>query len=135
MMPDEIISNRVLLKQSTLDKFALNADFDDHESFLHQIIDDEDPASKSINLWTRVFSRPADDQRTPGIFNLGPDLLLDQSLRDSLSQLAEPRGQLLFSPLEIKQKQLDLRLSSHRLSEDELINFAKVASKIRREIN
>jgi len=80
-------------------------------------VPDEEETHKNLDeQWTRVFKRNQRNTSSLPSFPLGPDLLLDSALRDSLSDISESQGETLFSPLLIKQKELDLNLDNHRLS-------------------
>ena len=51
----------------------------------------------------------------PAIFPIGPDLIYDRSVRDSLANVVEFRGQVLFSPMMFQAQDLAGPLESHRL--------------------
>jgi hypothetical protein len=48
-------------------------------------------------------------------FPIGPDMIFDASLRKTLSGIDPGTGEILFSPLLIKQTDLVLNLDSHKL--------------------
>jgi hypothetical protein len=85
LMTDEILKNKFLLRQTTLDNFLQASELDEGDSLLLSLIAEDEPATKAINVWTRVFERQASNDRSNQVYDLGPDLILDQSLRDTLS--------------------------------------------------
>ena len=60
---------------------------------------------------------------------LGPDLIYNKSIRESLSDIADFHGEVLFSPLLFKAEDLGVDLDQCRLSTEELTLFARIATR------
>lgn len=69
-----------------------------YDHLVAHLVEDEQ-AIRDTNEWTRVFTRDGSRGRQIAIFTLGPDLLYDKSVRESLSDLEVSSGEVLFSPL------------------------------------
>ena len=65
----------------------------------------------------------------PAVFEIGPDLLFDRSLRDSHANVERPTGEVLFSPRIFRAQDLAGGLSAHRLEQDELISLGHLATE------
>lgn len=127
---DEVKHN-TLLRQSCLDKIHNHECSDDDEALLVLRSDSDDENQKTESFWTRVFSRDIKPDLHVGIYPIGPDLIFDASVRSALTSLNMQKGEILFSPLLIPQKSMDLRLENNRLSDLELTRHALMATQIR----
>ena len=103
-------------------------DGDAYEHLVAHLVDDE-PEQRDTNEWTRVFTRDAPNGHMVAIHPLGPDLMFDKSVRDSLSSLGATGGCILFSPLQFKKQDLDRDLSECRIPMPELLELGRIATK------
>ena len=101
---------------------------DAYEHLVAHLVDDE-PEQRDTNEWTRVFTRDIRNGQMVAIYPLGPDLLLDKSVRDSLSSLGAEGGCIVFSPLQYKKEDFDRDLSECQLTLPELLELGRVATK------
>jgi hypothetical protein len=71
--------------------------------------------------WTRVISVHSDDLSTLRTYELGPELLLDQSLGASQENRGEAQDwRPLYWPPHIKKQQLDFKVENNVLRQDQL---------------
>ena len=68
------------------------------------------------------------------IFDVESDLNADKSLKQIRNGSVRELGKMLFDPEEFKDSHDQLTTTRYCLHEDELFEYAKTASKIRREI-
>ena len=80
-------------------------------------------------MWTGVITRDVPDGKTISIRPIGPELIFDSSIRKSMEDLLEHRGNVLFSPILVKKDELPNDLESGRLSLAELVEFGHTATK------
>jgi precorrin-6B methylase 1 len=66
------------------------------------------------------------------VYQIGPDLLYDKSMRDALSDQDNLSGVVLFSPQNFRPQDLPDDLDEVRLTDAELIHFGKLATTIKR---
>ena len=62
------------------------------------------------------------------IHRLGPDLIYDKSLRDSMGELGDAAGAVLFSPFMFCKEDLTAELSESQLTGEELLHYGKLAT-------
>ena len=114
--------------QLTLDRSLRHEEVEgSYDHLVAHLVEDEQDI-RDTNEWTRVFTRDGARGRLVGIYRLGPDLLYDKSVRDSLSELQVSSGEVLFSPLEFKKDDLMGELSESRLPMPELLSLGRVAT-------
>ena len=87
-----------------------------------------DKGPKDTNKWTRVFTRDLGKNLQPGIYQIGPDLIYDRSIRNSMSELAEVTGEVVFSPMVFKKTDVSGDLDSHRISSEQLLGLGQVST-------
>ena len=63
------------------------------------------------------------------VHKLGPDLIFDRSIRDSMAENVEFRGKVIFSPKLFKASDLDLILVQQEVPLDFLFRWGKVATE------
>ena len=105
------------LRQSTLDRHYPQAMYEESQlSLITHLLDEKEP-KKRTEEWTRVVAR--DGMRLAGAatYKIGPDLIYDASVRESLQNIEQAQGEILFSPLTYKASTLELNLEQHMLSE------------------
>ena len=109
------------IAQSTLDRHVQNEDFDSEYGHLvtHLIEQDEELGKKEY--WTRVFTRDSQVGLRVSIHMLGPDLIFDKSIRDSMGDTTQPTGEVLFSPFMIKAADLAKDLAECEIPLDQLL--------------
>ena len=83
-------------------------------------------------MWTRVFTRDDGTESMVAIHKIGTDLSYDKAVRESLNDFDGQGGEVLFSPLLIKSKDLVKDLKKSLLPEEELLRLAKVASSVKK---
>jgi len=88
------------------------------------LVDQEEHPDKN-SYWTRVFSRDTEESLQISIHQVGPDLIYDRSVREALSQGADLKGNILFSPFMFTAEQMVTDLAQKKLSLDELMQFGK----------
>ena len=95
------------------------------------LVDDEDPG-KDTNCWTRVFTRDELGSRQQSVHLLGPDLIYDKAMRDSLGNLNVSSGAVAFSPFMFKRADLSGDLEQRRIAYQDLMGLGQVATEIKR---
>ena len=102
--------------------------------YAHLISDRNDKREdrRKSTEWTRVFSRDSDIEKRVGLFQFGPDLNYDRSVRDLLLQTDSFDGEILFSPQNFKAKDLPKDLNQSELDYDTLMHFAMLATKVKK---
>ena len=65
------------------------------------------------------------------VFNLGKDLLLDDAVRKARQPSRHSKDQLVFDPKTFEVKGQPLLPENYVMSEDDLMKYAKMATKIR----
>ena len=63
------------------------------------------------------------------VFPISLDLVYDRSIRDSLSEVAELSGEVVFSPFNFKKADLSGDLKEHRMSKEQLLGLGEVATQ------
>ena len=102
-------------------------DESDYEHLVQHLVE-QDTNAKDTNKWTRVFKVEQGKSQSAGVYQIGPDLIYDKSVRDSLSALGEENGEVVFSPMMFKKADVSGSLESYKLSEDRLIALGQVAT-------
>ena len=94
------------------------------------LLEKEEPKQRTEE-WSRVVAR--DGMRLAGAatYKIGPDLIYDTSVRETLQNIEQAQGEILFSPLRYKASTLELNLEQHRLPEGQLLEHARSATQIR----
>ena len=67
------------------------------------------------------------------VYNAAEDIKFDKNLKSIRSLLEGNRGSFVFDPDSFKMAARSFDVESYRLSEDELIDFGKLASRLRAE--
>ena len=129
------------LKQALLKKYFKRDDGGDSES---QGNSDEESIylpSKSKRLfsepksWTRVRNlSKALDQRVT-IFDVEKDLKSDKALKQIRKDVSREPKPFVFDPESFRDSDVELTLSRQSLSREQLLEYARVASKVRRSIS
>ena len=114
--------------QTTLDNFEYAEDVDSEYGHLVSHLIEQDIQPKDTSKWTRVFSTGIPDGVKVPIYPLGPDLIYDNSLRDSMGELTELKGEVVFSPYMFKAKDMVTDLAHNQLSLEDLIGYGKTAT-------
>ena len=81
------------------------------------------------NYWTNVFSRDMQDGLSVQVQPIGPDLIFDVSLRNTMSYQTDHAGSVVFSPYMFKVVDLPKDLESGVLPALELMKLGHVATK------
>ena len=81
--------------------------------------------------WTRVFSRDCHSDKKLPLYTLGPDLLYDRSIRDSLGEAINSTGEILFSPFMFNANDLSQDLTQNEVPLADLLRLGKAATKIK----
>ena len=81
-------------------------------------------------MWTRVKNRDEMHRRIT-VFDIEKDLASDNSLKAVQRMSTRKLGEVLFDPDEWKGKGDDLTIEYHKLSSGQLLNYAKLATKVR----
>ena len=117
--------------QTTLDRFEYLEDVDSDYGHLVDHLIDCDQKKNDNSHWTRVFSRDEEANKRIQIHKLGPDLIYDSSIRDSLQELSNPDGGILFSPFMFEAKDLKADVSENQVSIQELLRLGKTATSVK----
>ena len=104
---------------------------DDYGHLMAHLIDAEPPA-RDTNEWTRVLSRENIGDKLLPVHRLGSDLIADEAIRDTLAQMHEGRGEVVFSPMLFRKEDLASDLEASALKEGDLHGLAQVATNIRK---
>ena len=85
--------------------------------------------------WTRVKELEQAIQDRVQVFDVEADLLTNKSLKQVQKGAIRDLGKILFDPEEFKDVNYNFSVDNHRLDEEELYNYAKMASSLRRNIS
>ena len=96
---------------------------DDYGHLMAHLIDAEPPA-RDTNEWTRVLSRENIGEKLLPVHRLGTDLIADEAIRDTLAQMHEGRGEVVFSPMLFNKEDLAGDLETSALQERDLYGLA-----------
>ena len=83
---------------------SVDQDLDHEDSQYGHLVEHLVPGDEKVkrtDLWTRVFTRDSPSDLMVSVHRIGEDLIFDRSLREAMSNLAEPSGSLVFSPFMI----------------------------------
>ena len=69
------------------------------------------------------------------VFDVEQDLKADKTLKQVRTGSVRNLGKMLFDPEDFKDKSDQLTIARHRLNEERLYDYAKMASNIRKEIS
>ena len=116
------------MRQSTLRQSEQQDDLESEYGHLMAHLIEQDLPKADNTQWTRVVSRDRNPNLLPSIMPLGPDLIFNKSIRESLSDIADFHGEVLFSPLLFKAEDLGVDLDQCQLSKEELALFARIAT-------
>ena len=118
-------------KQTPLNAFLmLSSDSEsDIESEYHPT--PQKSALKVPDQWTRVKSLHQMIHETNRVFDIEKDLDADRVLKQVRRGAVREQGAILFDPDAWKGRDEALKMDKCKLSEDELRNYAKVATEIR----
>ena len=84
--------------------------------------------------WTRVRAVEGASTKRVTVFNVEDDLQADKALQQVRKGAVRELGQMLFDPDEFKGTEDQLTMADHRLSSDQLLEYAKMATAIRRDL-
>ena len=82
--------------------------------------------------WTRVKEVDAENQSRVTVFDVEQDLKADKSIKQIRKGSVRDLGKMLFDPEDFKDKTDELTIARHSLKEDQLFDYAKMASRIRK---
>ena len=111
--------------QATLDHFVSHNYADSEYGHLVQHLFEQEEHPDKNSYWTRVFSRDTEEGLQISIHQIGPDLIYDRSVREALSQQADLKGEILFSPFMFTAEQMVTDLAQKKLSLNELMELGK----------
>ena len=120
------------LKQTTLDKYKFGIDREEDQINLVAHLLDEVEKTHGNDQWTRVVSLNDMNKNIVGVYKIAEDLQFDQAYRNALTNSRERSGSVLFSPLHYKKSDIGADLESSHLEAQTLLEFAKLATDIRR---
>ena len=121
-------SRKSQVVQLTLNNFEITDADDSQYGHLVAHLVEEKVEKKGTEMWTRVFVRDTDSNTLPPIYEIGQDLIFNQSLRESVQKELEPTGEIVFSPKNFQAKDLVQDLNQRRLSLKQLTEFGWLAT-------
>ena len=86
-------------------------------------------------FWTRVVLVDPDANTSIEIKDVEADIIADKALQQIRKSAVRETGSLLFDPEEYKDRQQPLRIASHQLTDKQLLDYAKEATRIMRVIS
>ena len=117
------------LRQSTLTVNEQREDSDDEYGHLVTHLMKQDGSLVETSQWTNVFSRDMPAGMSVQVQPIGPDLIFDRSLRNTMSGVTELAGEVTFSPFMFKATDLAHDVESAMLSMESLLELGKTATQ------
>lgn len=111
---------------------------EDNEDFYDHLVGhlvEQDTQEKDTNMWTRVFAVDRRNDRLPGIYPIGADLIYDRSVRDTLTDFADVTGEVIFSPFMFKKADVSGRLEDFAIPCKKLLAYGQVTTNARKALD
>ena len=89
---------------------------------------------KQQMLWTRVKEIDTNVNRRIGAFDVEEDLKSDKVLKQIRKGIVRELGEIIFDPDMFKDQQEQLTFANYQLSTEQMLDYARMASTIRRQI-
>ena len=84
-------------------------------------------------MWTRVRSRDLLSHQRITVFDIEKDLETDKVLKRVREGAVREQGTFLFDPDSWKGRDEELKLDSHKLAAEELRDYARIATDVRKK--
>ena len=83
-------------------------------------------------MWTRVKSLDQIKNQRVMVYQAAEDLKFDKTLKTIRKEMDSDRGEFVFDPDDFKDIASTFEVESYRLPEEGLLEYAKLATKLRR---
>ena len=121
------------MKQTTL-PVSWNTEVEECSSSESSSSEEEARPSRAQPLqWTRVKSLDMIKSQRVMVYKAAEDLKFDKSLKTIRKEMDSDRGQFVFDPDDFKDVAKGFEVESYRLPEEGLLEYGKLATKLRRQ--
>ena len=121
-------------KQTTLKSFLQLSSDSEPDDISQYTPSPQKSALKIPDQWTRIRSRESMSHGKITVFDIEKDLEADKVLKRVRLGATREQGSFLFDPDLWKGREDELKLEQCKLSEDELRNYARIATSVRKKL-
>ena len=120
--------------QTTLHKFLQVQSSDESSSSSDYSSSDEERKRSMLSDWTRVKGRDQFTAKVTRVWEIGGDLKALFKEKCTVMTPEAIKELVLFDPDSYRDRGQDLKSEAHKLTEEQLLDYAKMASRIRARI-